>query len=47
MFCKVTLHHMVYNYILILMPTVVHENVHLDSQVWNFMVYHNLVIDTP
>lgn len=38
---------MVDNYILILMLTVAHENVHPDSQLWNFMVYHNLVVDTP
>lgn len=35
------------NYILILMLTVAHEKVHLDSQLCNFMVYHNLVGDTP
>lgn len=29
------------------MSTVVHENVQLDSQLWNFMAYHHLVVDTP
>lgn len=38
---------MVDNYILILMYTAAHENVQLDSQLWNFMASHHLVIDSP
>lgn len=35
---------MVDNYILILMSMAAHENVHLDSQLWNFMASHHFVI---